>query len=115
MVTVEHDGLGWFGLSAFLRLGLFALRDGEQKLLAVRGPPVVVKVLFHIGELLGFAAAPVKNPDLRALGVALTAGGERQIAAVGTPARIADRFLTAGELDILGPVPTDHPEIRDAL
>ena len=113
--AVDDNGLGRLRLGALLRLGFVTRHDRKEQLFRIRGPAKVSQIVLDVGELLGLTSAAVEQPHLRALGVALAAGGEGEKAAVGAPARVAGAVLAAGELDVLCPVPAHHPEVGEVL
>src|SRR5690348_7304368 len=122
MIAVDYDGLGRlrrrggsgaFGLRRFL-VGTEVAKD-EDEALGIRRPFEALEVQLRVRELRGFAAFAIEEPDLVALGRPRTAGSEREIFAVGRPARRAFRFLAFGELAFAGTISGGHPDVRIAL
>ena len=114
LVAVDHDRLRRLGARhpprrrrAFVirRIVRVAVRHHQQQLLAIRRPVVGSQPSLHIGELLRLAAVAVQQPNLVALRLARTAGEERQLAPVGTPARRALALRAGGHAQLLLAVP----------
>ena len=122
-IAVDDDGLGLLFVFVVLALfffgfGLEVFGDGEQQFFRIRRPFVGGEISLYLGQLASFATAPVEHPDLAALhlGRAGAFGEERDVFAVGTPARLADGAIDAvGEANVLRAVPAHHPQIGDAL
>ena len=67
------------------------------------------------GELLGFAAEAVQNPDLSSLRLAWASGEERDVFAVGREGSAGGSIFAEGELNGRGAVPVLHPEVGVVL
>src|SRR5262249_409708 len=87
----------------------------HQQLLRVGRPVIAAEAAFEVRELLRFTAASIQQPDLIALGLARTAGGEREISSVATPSRCAFTVRTGSHAEMLCAIPTAHPDIGVAL
>jgi hypothetical protein len=67
MVTVDHNrrlGFPFPALFLFRLVVRVRVADNEGKPLAVGRPGIIGDSSLYIGQLLGFAAAPVEKPDL---------------------------------------------------
>src|SRR5580692_4531328 len=110
LIAVDHVWLGGLDLTAVFRIGV---SEGEEDLFGVGAPGVIVDAPLDRGQTFGFPAAAVHQPDLAAFNRFgwLPRREKRNIAAVGAPACMGLAVGAIGELDILGSVPADHPDI----
>ncbi len=114
---VDHPRRGCLGRPAIPRGVTRLLRRGvpdhERQARGVGRPGEAVHPLLDLGELLGLAAQPVEPPDLRL--AARARGEEREVLAVGAPARARRRRALGGHRDRLAAVQRRHPDLGFGL
>src|SRR5436190_6152850 len=90
-IAIDYDRLRRLRFALFLRRVLIRIArvgvlDHEHEMLAVGRPRVIGDSAFDVGQLDGFPAGAIHQPDLRALGT-LPGREKRQELSVRTPAR----------------------------
>ena len=99
-----------------VRLAGFAIGHGQQELLRIGRPLVGRQPALDIRELLRLAAGAVEQPHLRAPRLSAGAAGEeREVAAVGAPARRVLGLRRWTSSAAAGAVPARHPDVGVAL
>src|SRR4051812_10653107 len=114
-VAIDHDRLWRLVVRRILlgdRVRLLVHDDGES--LRVGRPDVVARATLQLRKPLRFTASPIEQPDLRTLPF-LPSGEEREISAVGTPARRALAVGRRRRANRLRSVPTHHPDVSVRL
>ncbi len=120
VVSVNDDGLGRLRRNCsrglLVRIGLVFLLHDEQQRLGIGRPGVLRNgVVLDMSELASFSAPAIDKPDLGSLGFPGARRHEGQVFAIGTPARRRLGFGIKRELNVLAPVPADHPNMTETF
>ena len=121
VVAIDLDGRLRLALPAFLLLGIVVgilVVQHQRQPRAVGRPRVVGHAAVDLGELHRLAAGTIEQPHLRALLLLVLVaarGEERQVLAVGAPARTRLGVGRRGDLHVRAAIPRHHPDIGVAL